>query len=201
MKEVWAEFTRWKPDNKPNSTEAIVMVSNTGRVKRLSYVRWNSNNKSYSTIKENEYKLQTNRGKQRYDSYDFIKKYGLYQSVRINGKSYSVHRMVATCFISNPHNLPQVDHINGIRDDNSVENLRWCTNRENYDFIPKEKIKARYEKSKKISDKQVIKALEMRLDGKTCKEIADVYCVTLETIRARTLKIATDEQKKILEKR
>lgn len=201
MKEEWKEFLRWLPDDKPQSTEAIVMVSNAGRVKRLKYTRWNSNNVSYSTIKENEYRLSSNRGKQRFESEDRAIKYGKYLSVTINAKTYSIHRMVAKCFIENPEKLPQVDHINGIRNDNTVENLRWCTNKQNYHFIPAERIKERYEKSKKINNNQVKKALEMRLDGASCKDIADIYCVTLETIRMRTLSIATDTQKQLLKKR
>lgn len=42
-------------------------------------------------------------------------------------KSFSVHRLKAIHFIPNPDNLPQVNHKNGIKDDNDLDNLEWAT--------------------------------------------------------------------------
>lgn len=59
-----------------------------------------------------------------------------YCRVVINRKPFLVHRLVAETFIPNPDNKLFVDHINRVRDDNRVENLRWVTRSENQRNTP-----------------------------------------------------------------
>jgi len=63
-----------------------------------------------------------------------INRYG-YETVllynNVGRRKYLVHRLVAFAFIPNTLNKPQINHINGIKTDNRVENLEWVTNSEN----------------------------------------------------------------------
>ena len=54
-----------------------------------------------------------------------------YIQCSLNGKRYYKHRIIAKQFIPNPENKPEVDHINGDKTDNRIENLRWVSRSEN----------------------------------------------------------------------
>lgn len=67
----------------------------------------------------------------------FRKHHKGYLEVKLTGvetgsaKIYKAHRVVAQAFIPNPSNLPEINHINGVKTDNRVENLEWVTTKEN----------------------------------------------------------------------
>lgn len=66
--------------------------------------------------------------KQEVQKYDYLQTQFIKLGITTRQK---VHRVVAITFIPNPENKPQVNHINGIKHDNRVENLEWCTAHEN----------------------------------------------------------------------
>lgn len=65
--------------------------------------------------------------KVKYDRWGYLY-YTLY--LKRKNQTIKAHRLVALAFLSNPENKPTIDHINGIKDDNRVENLRWATYKE-----------------------------------------------------------------------
>lgn len=84
-------------------------------------------------------------------------------------KKKSIHRLLATAFIPNPHNKPEINHKNSIRSDNRLENLEWVTRSENvqhgYSFgFMKQKRKPFIEKETKIN-KIKRSVVQLSLDG------------------------------------
>lgn len=103
-----------------------------------------------------------------------------------HGRNYPVHRLVAQTFIPNPNNFSVVNHINGIKTDNRVENLEWCTQKYNCEHASKSNLlqtgSLRY--NAKLKEEYIFWIKKMNSVGISSTLIAKVYDVTPTTIRA-----------------
>ena len=105
--EIWKDITGYKN---------LYQVSNYGRIKSLAHI----NNRGV-------YRPECILGNRLSDR-------GYHTALLYNNgkpKSFRVHRLVALEFIPNPNNKPHINHIDGIKSNNCIDNLEWVTISEN----------------------------------------------------------------------
>lgn len=105
----------------------------------------------------------------------------------INGKGHSFygHRLVAQYFIPNPQHKPCVNHKNGIKTDNRVENLEWVTDSENQKHSYASGLNSRNGKNNGKAKFTTDQILEIRKNPKASRvKLAKEYGVSENTIRA-----------------
>jgi hypothetical protein len=94
-----------------------------------------------------------------------------------------IHRLVAIAFIDNIENKPQVNHINGIKTDNRLDNLEWCTNSENqihsYNILLRKRLTGEKNGFSKLKNNEI---LEIRNNKNKLKTLAEMYNVSITTI-------------------
>lgn len=110
-------------------------------------------------------------------------KYG-YLRIRIKGKIYSQHRLIAEAFILNLENKPQINHKNGIKSDNRIENLEWCSPSENVQHAIINGLIKRGEDHflSKLKNKDIIEIFKLSEKGLTQRKIAKMFNVSQGTI-------------------
>lgn len=106
-KEIWKDIPEY---------EGLYQASNLGRIRSLAKKRKNGNNSFYY---QKDIILKQQLRKNGY-LYIFLWKEN-------NKKQFSIHRLVATTFISNKTKNPQVNHKDGNKLNNNIDNLEWCT--------------------------------------------------------------------------
>lgn len=102
-----------------------------------------------------------------------------------NRKGFLMHRLIAQSFIPNPLNLPFINHINGIKTDNRVENLEWCSASENtrhsFKIGLQSNLGSKHPQTS-LSEDDVLKIRSMK-DNLSIREISNLYNVSIPCIR------------------
>lgn len=158
--EIWKDVPGYK---------GIYMVSNLGTVKSNDHLVLGKNNR-----------LQKGR------VLKLTKSYKGYMRVSLSnkGKKFTTgaHRLVALAFIEKIKGKNQVNHINGIKSDNRLENLEWCTNSENQIHAINKGLTSRKtgeeNHNSKLSNKDVKKVRVLNSLGWTNKQLANDYGVS-----------------------
>lgn len=124
-----------------------------------------------------------------------------YKIVSKNKKLYYVHRLVAEAYIPNPENYETINHINGIKDDNRVENLEWCSKRQNAQHARLNGLSEK--KSQGILDityDEYLKMIQLKQGGHSYHSISRIMNIEYRRVRDTILGIRYKDYKEKREK-
>ena len=113
--ELWRDI-KFVNNGKEYDYTGIYQISSKGRVKQLAYTDAKGNKRNEKIMKNT-----VDKG-----GYEFIKLTKNYKQTH-----FRIHRLVAYMFIPNPNNLPQVNHIDENKLNNTISNLEWCDAKSN----------------------------------------------------------------------
>ena len=158
----------FKEEWKPHPMYPLYLISNYGKVKRLSYItRHNRKRKEHIFVN-----ITKNDG---YEAVSILTD----QTDPASRKLYPLHRLVAETFIPNPEKKKEINHIDGIKSNNTVPNLEWCTRSENVLHSFSHGLeKMTFEIAQKIS------ISNLKLTPEEEKEILNIYKTGGYSIRA-----------------
>lgn len=164
LKEIWMPI---------NGYEGIYEISNYGNIRSLDRRKRHSNIGFTSICKGQTLKPKTHAN-------------GYYEvSLCKNGKSKFklIHRLVAQSFIENPENKPQVNHKNGNKKDNHINNLEWVTQKGNAEHAVKIGLYGNGERMYNhiLSEKDVLEIRKLYPEN-TLSQLSNSYKVSITTI-------------------
>ena len=159
MKTYQPDVEEWKPIK---GYEGLYEVSNFGRVKSLDRIN--------CCGKRVQSKLFSTQAKKNYITV-VLNNDG-------NSKTFRIHRLVAQAFIPNPENKPCVNHKDGNKQNNHVNNLEWCTHSENMKHAHDTGL---LPPTRKLSDDEIFEIVQNK-DGLTLKRLAEKYDITINWV-------------------
>ena len=159
MKEIWKDIKGY---------EGLYQVSNYGRIK--SFVGWDGKKYVKREKMLNPYIQKTNTNSTYYRNVVKLKK-------NKKSKDMKVHRLVAEAFIPNPNDYPIINHKDGNPLNNNVNNLEWCTQKQNVEHAIENELTIN-----KINTIDREDMLEMLNKGLRYEEIAKILNIAVGTV-------------------
>lgn len=119
--------------------------------------------------------------------------YSGYKHITLGSKHYTHHRLLAEIFIPNPDNKTQVNHKNGVKADNRLENLEWVTPSENVKHAYRNNLKSRpigvSNFNNKLNEEEVVSIRSRYKTGKyTYKKLAKLFSISEHNIKSIVLR-------------